>query len=367
MQDARVLLTDPNLGLTSQAKFWAEIRKRGIKISRSQANEVFRNSNEQIGRPSVSPVIPIKCPFGTVGCLMIDLMDISRYASKNGNHKFLFNAIDIHSRHVWSVPVKNKRPATLLPHLTTVISDVRHEHPKSFISVSTDEGSEFKGSFGQYLKDEDIKHVTTLAKQNMAIIERFHRTLWQMFRNYINVTGKTDFLKSHPNLIHSYNTSKHSSLIDATPAEVYHGKSYPKSVLIPDITVPARPNANLGGYKVGDLVRVARTVGKFEKRSVTTRFSDDVYEIVSIKGNRFEVKNTKSGHVLKTMYLARELKRSLGNPVQPVQQIQDRITRVQRSQRVQAQEPEVPRQARPARQRREQVPSSRLLESLAHL
>ena len=351
-EQVKELLQDPTI--SSQEKLWKEIKKRGIKITKKRATQLFKGTNEVVGKPTVVPKIPITCPWGTPGCLQIDLMDVSRYKNHNNGVTFLFHAIDIHTRYAWSYPIKKKEAQHVLPQLMKVIEQMKKEQPKSMIHVASDDGGEFKGVVKQYLKEQGVRTHHTTYKQNMAVVERFNRTMWTMIQRYVNVTKKANFVKLIPRMVERYNNSDHSALADGTPQDAWEHKTDPITFLKPEPFPPPKDNPNLGGYKVGDTVRIQLDIGKFAKRSVTNKFSDEIYQIIKIIGNRIRLKNVSSGHILQREYLARELMKTRQEaPKKKVEDLQGRISEKNRRARVQAREPVVPKRFQPqTRQRR---------------
>lgn len=311
------LINDPLLGITSQTKLWAEVRKRKIPISRAESNRIFRESTEELGRVPVRPTIPIKCPRGTVGCLQADLMDVTKYATRNSGYKYILNVVDIYSRFVWSFPLKSKSPAVVAPKLESIFQEIKRKHPESQISLQVDEGTEFKGRVLAVCKEHNVTHLPTLEKGNMMIVERFNRTLWELFRNVLLRTGKANFLQYHAALIEKYNDTVHTKTRQK-PVDVFGDKEDKKipyhepDGVFKNGKIIWNQKSNLGGYKVGDLVRTSNKAKLFDKKSATLQFSETVYRIQEVIGNRFVLVNVKTGQELKKRYLARELKPSSG-------------------------------------------------------
>lgn len=89
-------------------------------------------------------------------------------------------------------------------------------------SVWTDDGSEFKGSFKSYLKDNDIEQVVSAPSdpRKNRNIERFNKTIRMLIEKYAETFGKPFNKKIIGRLVEAYNNEAHSSLEDRTPLSV---------------------------------------------------------------------------------------------------------------------------------------------------
>ena len=77
----------------------------------------------------------------------MDLVDLSFLAKYYDRYKYLLNIIDIFSRHVWSVPLKEKIATSVISALK---SSFQNRKP---INIQSDKGTEFAyATAQQYLK-----------------------------------------------------------------------------------------------------------------------------------------------------------------------------------------------------------------------
>jgi hypothetical protein len=236
-------------------------------------------------------------------------MDISKYKGFNNQKTFLFNAVDIFSRRAWSIPVSNKKPATILPHLKMIVQEMKKTCPSCLIAIFTDDGSEWKGVVSKWLKSEGIERVATLHKQNMAIVERFNKTLWQNFNIAFFAKNKFRILDDLPRILKAYNEENKHAGIKQKPMDVWKDKKLPSHALVPefDLTKPRGEDLPKSAVKIGDRVRRQTNRKTFDKASASTLFSQEIYEVVDKEFNRFVLKNISTGEILKTKYLPREL------------------------------------------------------------
>lgn len=346
MDSVKKILNDPFAGITSANKLWLATKKAGIRVKKKDVVELYKQSRETLAKPKNKPQMKTHCPFGTVGCLMADLVDVTRYTTKNSAIKFILNIIDIESRFVWSFPLANKKAATVAPPIRKVIAEIRHQYPLSMITFATDEGNEFKGPVSTMLKRNNVHHITTVEKNNQALIERFNKTLWELFRNYLQITGKLDFVNHLQLFVNKYNSTVNRST-GSTPNSIYKKKQLPKKMMI-DYEIKCQGQRCqiintrkefTKNFKIGDLVRIANKTGRFDKKSIGFKWSEIAYEIVGQVHNRFQVKNSQSGNVLKKLYLPRELAHTNGiNTASTDQNIADikRVSSTTRRQRREA-------------------------------
>lgn len=334
-------LIDPTV--TSFEKLYKKVKDAKLKVKRKDVQDFWRSqSSVEVvrGKPASFESKKIKCWTGTIGCIQIDLMDISKYKGFNNQKTFLFNAVDIFSRRAWSAPISNKKPGTILPYVKQVVNDVRKMCPKCLITIYSDDGSEWKGVVSSWLKSEGIERVITLFKQNMAIVERFNKTLWQNFNIAFFAKNKFRFIDDLPSILKAYNeTNKHAG-IKQKPMDVWKDKKLPNHALEPefDLTKPAGQDQPPSPIKIGDRVRRQTNRKTFDKASASTRFSQEIYEVVERQFNRFVLKNVSNGEILKTTYLPRELSIT-SSQVQVPQEPKKKLERESRVARRTAKEP----------------------------
>jgi len=150
--------------------------------------------------------------------VFIDLMDMSKIATKKGNKNYNFGLvmIDVYSRRGWIEPIKNKTTSEVLEGLKKMPKPKR---------ITSDNGSEFKGQVADYFKENGIIHTTNEVgdHRTMGIVDRFIRTI----RNDLNLMWEVndDFIwvPYIYEIVDNYNNTYHNT-IKATPMEVYDGK-----------------------------------------------------------------------------------------------------------------------------------------------
>ena len=88
--------------------------------------------------------------------------------------RFLLCVIDIFSKYVWVVPLKDKKVITITNAFQKILDDSNRKPNKIWV----DKGSEFyNNSFKKWLKDNDIEMYSIHNEGKSVVAERFIRTL----------------------------------------------------------------------------------------------------------------------------------------------------------------------------------------------
>jgi hypothetical protein len=261
--------------------------------SKQSTNQIFTEKRIE------NDYIPIKCPSGELGCLQTDLLDISKYSGQNKGNTFLLCIIDITTKYAFVYPIKNKFTTTIAPLVEKTILEIKKTYPENQLTMTTDEGGEFLGDVSKVLKKYNIKHYKSLYKNNTAIVERFHKTLWGKIKRYTQSKKKLSFIDVIQQLIKNYNSTIHTSLSGLTPTEAYNKTFY----LPPDIRPIPKDKIEIG-------MKVRHAIKKeiFDKKSFVNKYSRETYIVVGKQGNRYQLAKSLEGEKLKTEYLPRELK-----------------------------------------------------------
>lgn len=139
-----------------------------------------------------------------------DLADMVNIAKENDNHKYILMVIDVFSKKLYSEPIKNKSGGTVTDAFKKILSKL--SNPPS--NLQTDEGKEFFNStFNSLMLDNKINHYHTYNRETKAsVIERAIRTIKQRIYRYFTHSGTSRYVDILPDLMLSYNNSKHKTL-----------------------------------------------------------------------------------------------------------------------------------------------------------
>ena len=217
-----------------------------------------------------------------------EIWQIDLFFIKTLNVKIVLSVIDIYSRKGWVVRISNKKASTTLEAFQYAVKMMGGDLPQV---IAMDGGSEFKKSFTEYLKKQDIEirvaRGDALANSNIklsqAIVERYNRTMRDVLASYLIEEQKKSLTqKDFDILSENYNSRKHRT-IGATPNQIVKGMQ-PEQIL-EKYHIPKAP------FKIGDKVRVLiQNKSAFKIKDKPT-YSKIVYEIVKQKHNRYKLNN----------------------------------------------------------------------------
>lgn len=199
-----------------------------------------------------------------------DLMDMSWFSKENDDVKYLLVVVDVFSRFAWVECLRNKNGRTVSAALRKIFSKGRKPE-----KLQTDQGKEFLNRFFRELMQEmKINHFTSTDDQiKCAIVERLNRTLRARIYRFIFFTNSNRYVDSIDDIVEGYNESFHRS-IKTTPSEVSDETFFLNE---------QEKVENLGRpLKKGDLVRIQRKKGSFEK-GATSNWKNEIFRITKIK------------------------------------------------------------------------------------
>ena len=111
------------------------------------------------------------------------MQSLSKY---NKGIKYLLCAIDLYSKYVWVVPLKDKRGITIVNAFQKIISKGRKPN-----KIWVDQGSEFyNNSFKDFLKINNIEMYSTYNEGKSVVAERFIRTLKNKIFKHMTAVSK---------------------------------------------------------------------------------------------------------------------------------------------------------------------------------
>lgn len=149
------------------------------------------NIDESLTKPIKKPKsydkvkenIPLKEDYN----FMADLLILPKTSKGN---LYLLVVVDLASDEFDIEPLKNKKPQTVLKAMKKIFK--RKYLNKPYASITTDQGTEFKGIFHKYLYDNSIFHKQTLPGRHTQLsnVERLNRTLGRLLNGYMNTEEK---------------------------------------------------------------------------------------------------------------------------------------------------------------------------------
>ena len=216
----------------------------------------------------------------------LDIFVLSKYESANKGYQYLLCQIDIFSRHVCCVAMKNKDVETVLKAYEKIIED-EGVKPTNMITDSDTSFLSFK--FQEYIKKLGINYNNVAVGDHHAlgIIDRFALTLKRILTKARIASKSANWIGIIEKVIKNYNKSVHKALIDISPDQALEDEHMQ---FVQHINVlKAKHNDVTTDLVVGDKVRILDKKG-FGKGS-ESRWSSEVYTVENARGNNVYLEN----------------------------------------------------------------------------
>ena len=297
MESLKELYYNPRTGFSSAVKLYEKAKAAGIKATLEQVKEfVGKQFTAQVNKQDIRPktfnsIISTK-PRNNY---QIDLMIYDRFTYNK--YKYMLVIIDVFSRYLQVVPLTTRKFPVIMQKLNDVCKKIGY--PKNINCDNEFNTREFK----VWVKEHNITVWFSEPDEinKNAIVERVNRTIAGLLQKYRSATGDYNWVKVLPDIVENYNTNYHRT-IKNTPEKVFKGGVSRQTFVTFTPTL-----------EVGSLVRIKRVKEVFDKGDVLT-YSKDTYVVVKISGNRYVLRNSRTGELTKRGYKAQELK--LFNEVQ---------------------------------------------------
>jgi hypothetical protein len=278
-------------------------------LSQQEVNQLYSPSKGKAKTFKSSMTTPNKI-------LAMDLVNMEKFQVKG--YKYLFNAIDMSSRFVYSVAMKNKSDAEVLKGFKKIYNQSK---PRA---VRSDNGSEFiNKKFTDYLEKNGIKQILAEAgkPQSNGMIERANATIKELIQKSLEINPKFDWANSLDKLIENINNSNHR-ITGFTPNEIKHAFKNEDNITLDSAREKElkikKGNISKEVYEKGDLVRLHQPSDK--TRQV---WSNEVYIIERV----YKPKKPYSVYEykvegLKDRFKEEELLKIIGEPQNKIQKVQ---------------------------------------------
>jgi len=212
----------------------------------------------------------------------IDLADMSTWKAENDGYTFIVLAIDVYTRWAAARALKTKTGAEVL----AAIKDICKESKRMPRFLWVDEGTEFKNrEVSAWRKANNIGMYHTYGRGKSVIVERLVRTMKTNMWKILTALNSHEWVGLLPTLIADYNNATHSTL-GMSPNEA--SKHPEEAAKVWDkMRVEGKRQAK-PTFKVGDVVRVSRTKGVFEK-GFDVGWTRAEYTISRVDASRYPV------------------------------------------------------------------------------
>ena len=277
------LYYSPAIQATSLKKLYDKVRDKGITqkqvkefLDKQESHQLFKKTNRKIN------FFPIYAEYKNE-IFQSDIIDMSNIATANDNYKYLLTCIDVYSRVVYIIPMKNKSTVTILEAFEQIFKIAKPEQ------LTIDQGSEFISiQFKNLMKQNniDINYVEVGDHHKLGIIDRFVRTLRDRINKYLEMHNTTKYIDVLPEIIKGYNNSYHSG-IKKTPNEVKGNDENIDEILFKKY-MKAKQDEPI--FEIGQRVRCIINRKAFEKKSLP-KWSKTIHNIVLKTSHSYQLDN----------------------------------------------------------------------------
>ena len=143
--------------------------------------------------------------------ISLDLIDMSNLSVHNDNFKFLMYFIDVFSRKITVIPIKNKKKITVLDALKSFFEiDDNYKYSRIY---SDREGSLYSNLIQKYLfENKKILYTNTSYERKNSIAEIGIKNIKRKIYKYLTHFSVNRYIDDLPDIVESLNNSHHSSL-----------------------------------------------------------------------------------------------------------------------------------------------------------
>lgn len=235
----------------------------------------------------------------------MDLLDVSRLAPYNSNYRYLLTIICCFSRFAFVRPLKRKLPS----HVAAAIDDVYKQNKNRIPrNAQTDLGGEFLGPDTKAIfKKYTIHWYSVPGVIKGAFIERFNRSFRNIMSKPLFGQSRPRYLDILQQLVDQYNSRQHR-IIGMAPKDVNKNNERELWYKLYNDVVSHRA---VFKYKTGDVVKIIRKKGLFEKEAAPT-WSVENYNIVYRRATNpptYKIYNPRIQSILKGSYYEQELQK----------------------------------------------------------
>ena len=226
----------------------------------------------------------------------VDLAEMQSLSKKNKGIKYLLCAIDLYSKYVFVIPLKDKKGISIVNGFNKIIKQSNRKPNKIWV----DQGGEFyNNAFKKWLSDNIIMY-STFNEGKSVVAERFIRTLENKSYKHMTATGKNVYYDVLDDVVNEYNNTKHNT-IKTEPEDVGDNKR----VYIDE------HNEKDSRFKVGDRVRISKFKNIFAK-GYTPNWSKEIFIVNKINNTVLytcNLKDLNNEEIIGSFY-ERELQKS---------------------------------------------------------
>jgi Chromo (CHRromatin Organisation MOdifier) domain len=231
---------------------------------------------------------------------------MQEWSKLNKGYRYMLNVIDVFSKYVWSIPLRDKKGTTVLDAFIQIVNE-SNRIPKH---IWVDEGKEFYNKdITSWLKENNIIRYSTHGEHKSAVIERFNRTLKEMMWKRFTAENTRNWINMLDRLISDYNNRIHSTL-GMTPTEASLKTNLTEAIqnTLNKTRIILKSKIK---FKIDDRVRISRIKGLFEK-GYLPNWSEALYIIDEVQKTvpvTYKIKDSM-GRIIEGSFYNEELQKS---------------------------------------------------------
>lgn len=283
-------------GFPGAAKLYAVAKSKGLKLTQAQVTEFVKS--QEVAQLHAEPKkkagdIPITAD-GKGTDTQLDLLDMSQYYSKNKGYRWILMLVDVFTRQAACAPIQSKSPDKVLPALQDAIKQLKVKP----VQIVSDQGTEFMGSVGTWLDEQNISHRTVEvgSHNTLGIINNFSKFLKNSLHKHFTHSQNTNWVDYLPTLIQNYADTPHAGLKPEgdqafTPNEAGQFETDIRNLTAAKIA-KAEEKKKPSKLVVGSWVRVKKSKATFD-RGYHVKYSVKVFRITEIEKGWFVLDNGK--------------------------------------------------------------------------
>ena len=209
----------------------------------------------------------------------MDLVEMIEWKDDNDGEKYMLTVVDVFTRYAWAKPMLSKSAIDTFAAFIAIVEESGRKPQKIWV----DQGKEFHNSvFKKWMAKNDCIMYSTFGESKSVIVERFNKTLKTKMWHYFTEANTRRWIDELPAFMKWYNTRVHST-IKTSPMEASKAKNFAKvNAIINPALVSTKGGERKPIYSVGDIVRVSRVKGVFEK-GYLPNYSREVFTIVEVQ------------------------------------------------------------------------------------
>ena len=279
--------------------------KKSVGSGAKRVNTKITPQNEQLAEELHKPIIrkfkkrKVYSAFKD-NIWGVDLADMQLLSKYNKGIRFLLCVIDIFSKYVWVVPLKDKKGISIVKAFQSILKQLNKKPNKIWV----DKGSEFYNAyFKKWLRDNDIVMYSTHNEGKSVAAERFIRTLKSKIYKYMTSISKNVYIEKLDDIVNKYNNTYHTT-IKMKPTDV-KDNTY--------INADKEINNKDPKFKVGDHVRISKYKNIFAKGWYMPNWSEEVFVIKKVKNTVpwTYVINDLNGEEITVTFMKKNYKRQI--------------------------------------------------------